>query len=224
MTSIARESFPLRGATTTSSPSYALPVINEVSSQYNSVVWTAGLDFIIPAGAAGTIVKIQLPYGQILGNYGRVGTFNDSSFAFGGLATGTFDVQIQFVPNENQTGGDATNINNGEFFIDYETGTVYGKKKNTNVTGTISASFWLPPTADLPIGAATEANQDISNASLSSINTKMDYGLVPFAYDSVTMTYTSGNLTGVVYKVGLATVATLTIGYTGNDITSVTRT
>lgn len=52
-------------------------------------------------------------------------------------------------------------------------------------------------------------------------------GLVPAAYDYISLSYTSTNLTGVVYKTGGSggtTVATLTIAYSGTDISSVTRT
>jgi len=50
-------------------------------------------------------------------------------------------------------------------------------------------------------------------------------GVPPFDY--VSLSYTSGNLTGVVYKTGGSggtTVATLTLGYDGsNNLTSVTK-
>lgn len=44
-------------------------------------------------------------------------------------------------------------------------------------------------------------------------------------YDRVECSYTGANLTGVVYKIGGAggsTVATLTLTYSGSDLTSVT--
>ncbi len=49
-------------------------------------------------------------------------------------------------------------------------------------------------------------------------------GLVPEAYDEVTLSYTGADVTGVVYKLASATVATLTLGYSGSNLTSVTRT
>lgn len=52
--------------------------------------------------------------------------------------------------------------------------------------------------------------------------------LIPSDYDFISMTYTSGNMTGVVYKVGGSggtTVATLTITYdTSGSMSTVTRT
>jgi len=52
-------------------------------------------------------------------------------------------------------------------------------------------------------------------------------GLSIPSHDSITLSYTGTNLTGVVYKVGGAsgaTVATLTLAYDGNDdLTSVTK-
>jgi len=41
--------------------------------------------------------------------------------------------------------------------------------------------------------------------------------LVPESYDEISLSYTGGNLTGVVYKKSNATVATLLLGYDGSD-------
>lgn len=52
-------------------------------------------------------------------------------------------------------------------------------------------------------------------------------GLVPSGYDYISLSYTGDNLTGVVYKTGGSggtTVATLTLAYSGSNLTSVTRT
>lgn len=52
-------------------------------------------------------------------------------------------------------------------------------------------------------------------------------GLVPKVYDYISLTYTGANVTGVVYKTGGSggtTVATLTLAYSGSNISSVTRT
>jgi hypothetical protein len=49
-------------------------------------------------------------------------------------------------------------------------------------------------------------------------------GLVPKQFDGMTMTYSDGNVATVAYKQGGTTVATLTFGYTGDDLTSVSRT
>ena len=43
-------------------------------------------------------------------------------------------------------------------------------------------------------------------------------------YDEIALSYTSGDLTGVVYKLLGATVATLTLGYTSGNLTSVIKT
>ena len=51
--------------------------------------------------------------------------------------------------------------------------------------------------------------------------------LVPEVYDYIALSYTSGNLTGVVYKTGGSggtTVATLVLTYSGDDLVTVTRT
>lgn len=51
--------------------------------------------------------------------------------------------------------------------------------------------------------------------------------LVPERYDYISLTYTGSDLTGVVYKFGGsggATVATLTLAYSGGSLATVTRT
>lgn len=47
--------------------------------------------------------------------------------------------------------------------------------------------------------------------------------LVPEEYDSIELSYTGTNLTGVVYKLGVTTIATLTLAYTGSRLDSVTK-
>ena len=47
------------------------------------------------------------------------------------------------------------------------------------------------------------------------------------AWDYASLSYTGDNLTGVIYKIGGAsgsTVATLTLAYSGSNLTAVTRT
>lgn len=74
----------------------------------------------------------------------------------------------------------------------------------------------------LPTGAATSALQTTGNNYLQAIA-----GLVPSAYDYISLSYTGSNLTTVVYKTGGSggtTVATLTLVYDVNDnLTSVTK-
>jgi len=48
--------------------------------------------------------------------------------------------------------------------------------------------------------------------------------LVPVAYNEISLSYTGANLTGVIYKQSGSTVATLTLGYNGDNLTSVVRT
>ena len=48
--------------------------------------------------------------------------------------------------------------------------------------------------------------------------------LVPSVYDTINLTYTGANLTGVVYKLGTVTISTLTLSYSGSTLTSVVRT
>ena len=61
----------------------------------------------------------------------------------------------------------------------------------------------------------------VSGQPLATIN-----GLSIPEHDYIGLTYTSGNLTGVTYKNGGSsgtTVATLTLAYSGSNLTSVTK-
>ena len=80
-----------------------------------------------------------------------------------------------------------------------------------------------------------EAKQDTTNAILTTTAadvaaTKASAasiaGMAIPPNDYISLSYTSGNLTGVVYKSGGAsgtTVATLTLAYSGSDLISVTK-
>lgn len=127
-----------------SKPQYALPVINQVASQFQSAkVATAGTDFTVAAGAAGAALTIKLPFAPILGNFGRTGNFGNSSLTFGaGLAT-TLATEVAFVANSASNGGDVTSLSNGQYMVDYESGVVYGKRADTGTTGTATYSYWL---------------------------------------------------------------------------------
>lgn len=105
---------------------------------------------------------------------------------------------------------------------------------SVTVSGTVTASGPLTDTQlrasavpvsasalPLPSGAATASNQATANSSLSAIA-----GLNIPAHDYISLSYTGLNLTGVVYKTGGSggtTVATLTLGYSGSILTSVTK-
>lgn len=49
-------------------------------------------------------------------------------------------------------------------------------------------------------------------------------GLVPEQYDEIDLSYTGTDLTGVVYSLAGDVIATLTLAYTGGNLTNVTRT
>lgn len=71
-------------------------------------------------------------------------------------------------------------------------------------------------------GGSTEAKQDDIITELQTLNS-----LVPAGYDYIDLSYTGDNLTGVVFKTGGAggtTISTLTLAYSGTNLTSVTKT
>jgi hypothetical protein len=65
----------------------------------------------------------------------------------------------------------------------------------------------VSPTTPLPV--------DLEDATIA--------GLAIPEHDNIQLSYTGDNLTGVAYRVGSATVATLTLAYTGNKLTSITK-
>ena len=107
-------------------------------------------------------------------------------------------------------------INDGGGSITVD-GTVAATQSGTwnvnNVSGTVS----------LPTGAATSAAQTTTNNHLETLNS-----LVPTKFDYISLSYTLGNVTTVVYKLGGSggsTVSTLTLAYDGSgNLTSVTKT
>ena len=101
-----------------------------------------------------------------------------------------------------------------------------------STTGRLLVDTEANLTADL---SDIEAKQDTTNGILAT--TAADTALIKAssasiagmqipANDYISLSYTSGNLTGVVYKSGGSsgtTVATLTLAYSGGDLISVTK-
>lgn len=80
------------------------------------------------------------------------------------------------------------------------------------------------PVTDVQItGPVTVSNEvEVKNDSGNPIPTVE--GLSIPKHDEIVLSYTGSNLTGVVYKLATATVATLALAYDGNDnLTSVTK-
>jgi hypothetical protein len=93
-----------------------------------------------------------------------------------------------------------------------------------NVEASINADLaQIENKLDTIIGIETPQSADVAaiKASAASIA-----GMAIPANDYISLSYTSGNLTSVVYKSGGAsgtTVATLTLAYSGSDLISVTK-
>jgi hypothetical protein len=103
--------------------------------------------------------------------------------------------------------------------IDIGTGTATSPVTPANplpVSGTVTATIGTLP---LPTGASTSALQTTGNTSLSNIYAELQKlnSLVPARWDNFTCSYTGVNLTGVVFKLGAATVATITLTYDGSN-------
>lgn len=101
----------------------------------------------------------------------------------------------------------------------------------------LPVSAVIAATSDINIdeygGTATTLGQKAMAASIpvtiASNQTSFPIvsGLIPFAYDYISLSYTGADLTGVVFKTGGAggtTVATLTLTYTLSVLQTVTRT
>lgn len=71
------------------------------------------------------------------------------------------------------------------------------------------------------------ANTQWRRLAVDSVGAMVTSGLVPTAYDYISLSYTDTDLTGVVYKTGGSTgttVATLTLAYTAHVLQTITRT
>jgi hypothetical protein len=74
--------------------------------------------------------------------------------------------------------------------------------------------------------SATAVNPDIPVATVvrnGNVYQEIVQGLVNQPYDQITLSYTGADLTGVIYRLSGVTVATLTLGYTSGNLTSVVR-
>jgi hypothetical protein len=80
-------------------------------------------------------------------------------------------------------------------------------------------------------GGDTKTSVELEGITIDNVEISNDVGNpVPVvtgfhipAHDNIALTYTGDNLTGVAYKVGATTVATLTLAYTGSRLDSVTK-
>jgi hypothetical protein len=74
--------------------------------------------------------------------------------------------------------------------------------------------------------SAASVNPDIPVATVvrsGNVYQEVVQGLVNQPHDQITLSYTGTDLTGVVYRLGGVIVATLTLGYTSGNLTSVVR-
>ena len=74
--------------------------------------------------------------------------------------------------------------------------------------------------------SAASVNPDIPVATVvqsGSVYQEIVSGIVNQPHNEIVLSYTGSNLTGVAYKLAGITVATLTLGYTGTQLTSVVR-
>lgn len=74
--------------------------------------------------------------------------------------------------------------------------------------------------------SAASVNPDIPVATTvrgGNVYQEIVQGLVNQPFNEINLTYTGSDITTVVYKLSGTTVATLTLGYTGGNLTSVVR-
>jgi hypothetical protein len=86
---------------------------------------------------------------------------------------------------------------------------------------TVSTTDPLPVDIGTATLSVTADGVEIKNDAGNPIPTIQ--GLEIPAHDNIQLTYTGENLTGVAYRVGGTTVATLTLAYTGTRLDSVTK-
>lgn len=166
---IQRDTYPGRGSESEAKPQWPLPVLDQTSSQFTTTTFNAGTDFTVPAGSANAIVTIQLKYGQILGNQARVGYFGNSTLVLGGALATTLTTEIPFIGLDGG-GPDLTKlVTAGQYMVDYETGTIVGKRVDNGTTGTATYNYWLKSSASA--GGTGNTTQIASTAIVSGATT-----------------------------------------------------
>ncbi len=70
----------------------------------------------------------------------------------------------------------------------------------------------------------TKGAQSVEIVDSSGNQVSIDSGFGIPAYDSIELSYTGSDLTGVVYKISGATVATLTLTYVAGILQTITKT
>jgi len=185
---IQRDIFPQRGAESTSSPKFALPVIDQTAAQFISNTFTAGTDFTVPSGVAGASVKIQLPQRPILGNFGRTGSFGNTTLVLAGAIATTLATEVAFIADSSNQGGDVTTLSNGQFMVDYETATIYGKRADNATTGTAAYGYLAKGSVS---GTGANANQVQGNAASGATDSGNPVK-IGGVYNSTQPTFTTG--------------------------------
>lgn len=188
MTNIQRDIFPNRGGSS-ASPQNALPVIDQTSSQFTTQTFTAGTDFTVPAGSQSQECRIQLKFAPVMGNYGRTGSFNNSSLSFGGALATTFTTEVAFVADTGSLGGKTTNLTDGQYMVDYEAGIVYGKRADSNTAGTVTYSYWAKGSVSGTGSSASQTQGNVANDGVDSGNPVKVGGV----YNSTKPTVASGD-------------------------------
>ena len=170
---IQRDIFPQKAATESAKVDFALPVIDQRGRIKTTATFTAGTDFTIGAGAAGTSVTVTLPVAPILGTFGRTANKTTSSFTWGGAAATTFTGEVSFIADTANQGGDTTTLTNGQYMVDYEAGIIYGKKADNGTTGTCAYTFHTAAanTQVSPTRAPVRANVLVTDAATALLAT-----------------------------------------------------
>lgn len=151
---IQRDTYPTRGSESEARPQWAMPTLNQTASAFKNTTFIAGTDFTIPAGSANAIVTIQLPFAPIVGTQGRTAIPNTTTLVLGGALATTLTTEIPFSGLDGGGPNTALLVLAGQFMVDYETGTLTGKRVDTGTTGTVAYSYWVP-SSDLNIASIT---------------------------------------------------------------------
>ena len=85
-----------------------------------------------------------------------------------------------------------------------------------------SASLLALP---LPTGANVIGRVSIDQTTIGTTNAVIaNSPMIPTMFDNIELTYTVGDLTGIVYKLGGVTISTIALTYTVGELTGVTKT
>ncbi len=172
MPTIARDIDPQFGSVNEAKPGFALPTVNQTASKITTTAFVAGTDFTVSAGVAGSRLIIQLPLAPIvyLGRTAHYKTSGTSPVVIAGNLLNAMTREIPFIVKQGDVLPDIDTYSNGEYSIDYETGTIFCKRASNDVTGTATYSYWQPSVTSNSINSTVASSVNSNTSTVNATN------------------------------------------------------